>query len=68
MVDTKYGGYQSTRQRRFPRDHAAFVEWWGGGSTGGGGRLEIQSDIHDTDFCYVIECCIFDVWYSLAEC
>ena len=32
----------------------------GRGGVDPGGHLEIHSNIHNTDFRYVIECCIFD--------
>ena len=66
VVDNRYGGYQSIRQRA--GDYIAFVECWGGRvDCGGQCHLEIHNDVHNTDFCYIIE------WYiavlgSLAEC
>ena len=52
MVDSKYGD-QDEPGDTGPYD---FCRMLGGG--GGGGHLEIHADIHNTDFCYVIECYI----------
>ena len=40
-------------------------DWWGymgGGGVDHGGYLEIHNDIHNTDFCDVIECYICYAW------
>ena len=51
---------------RVPQDQKAFVEWWEVGKglrIDCGGQLEMNDDIHNTDFCCVIEYYIIcDAW------